>query len=121
MQKTPSGTLNDSNSLISYKELNPLEMLQPLVVEYDMSISDSLLNGINNTNYRLWLIHEISDSYIQEKAWDNILKGVPYFLVGVLILFGFTVYIIRLYLRLSETNNELKIVETGFEIVMTVC
>lgn len=115
MQKTPSGTINDSSSLISYKELNPLKMLQPLVMKYNKSISDTLLDGINNMRYNLWLIHEIPDSYIHEKAWDNILKGVPYFLVGVLILFAFSTYLIRLYLRFNETNHELKIVETSFE------
>lgn len=115
MQKTPSGTLNDSNSLISYKELNPLKMLQPLVMDYDKSISETLLKGINNTRLHLWLIHAIPDSYIREKAWGNILKALPYFLIGIVILFVFTAYLIRLYRRLSETNNELQIVETGFE------
>lgn len=115
MQKTPAGTFNDSNSLLSYKELNPLKMLQPFVRDYNASMSDTLLKGINNTRLHLWLIHAIPDSYIRKQAWGNILKAVPYFFIGIIILLVLTTYLIRLYRRLSETNNELQIVETSFE------
>jgi diguanylate cyclase (GGDEF)-like protein/PAS domain S-box-containing protein len=115
MQSSSSGTLIENGSLLSYKNVNALGMLQQIQLKYNIEPSEIVLKGMNNESLQWWIIQKIPESLVKEKMWENIFKGLPYLIFGMAVVIVLSVYLISFYRRIKNANLQFRLIENSFE------
>jgi diguanylate cyclase (GGDEF)-like protein/PAS domain S-box-containing protein len=114
LQKKREGTVVTDESLINFKKINPLELIQNSIDNNNTAQSQALINALGNQQ-EWWMIIEIPRHTIVQEAWTNISKGLPYLVFGILLLIILSIYLLRQLKLKLHYDNELKLATTYFE------
>ena len=115
IERYESAEVRTDTHTFYFKFFNPLKKIQHYDILHKEHKSNTLTDSFLDKKLEFILIVEIPEGAIAQRTWENVSKGLPYFLFGFFLVLLFLFLLLRMLQEKINNTAELKLAASCFE------
>jgi diguanylate cyclase (GGDEF)-like protein/PAS domain S-box-containing protein len=115
IQRYESAKVRGDANTFYFKLFNPLKNIQHYDILHKDLKSTTLTDSFLDKKLEFILIVEVQEGVIAQKTWENVSKGLPYFIFGFFLVLFFLVLLLKMLQERIKNTAELKLAASCFE------